>query len=419
MAEGAIFCALFLVVFCGGIDYGRENSVNQGAMMNARKLQAAMAFLLVLVLGASVQAGLSEDDVYLSAIQQFNQHDWENARKSLQDFQTHFPDSRWRWGVKLRLADLEPDPEIAEKLYREVIVQKDNAEWGWDARWGLAAALYARGHYPEARAWFLELAQSRDVRRVRAQYYAGLSALALNQTDAARDAFSEILEHHRQAEVAGPAMISLGDAEIAAHHPDAARRLYNQYLQDKPEGELAGQAQERLRALEGAGNTPTALANFPKPVTLPTQPSPPVSAAGALPVAPRAKAKAAAPSKPLKDLVAAKVAIPAPTAVAEKVPVPGTRVFCVQVGAFSKLEYAQNMVRKMQSLGLTAFLQDTTALKEPLHMVRIGPFATRAEAEHQAEQLHQNEGMPALVVAGTAPAAGEKPAAPTTPRNKP
>jgi cell division septation protein DedD len=67
------------------------------------------------------------------------------------------------------------------------------------------------------------------------------------------------------------------------------------------------------------------------------------------------------------------------------------------------MEYAQGLVRKLQTLGLVAFIQDTKTMKDPLHMVRVGPYGTRPEAERQAAQLHQNEGMPTLVVPVAAP----------------
>jgi cell division septation protein DedD len=329
-----------------------------------------VAVLIILSWSAVGRAGTPEDDGYLAAIRQFNQHNWDQAQQSLRDFQTRFPNSRWRWAVKLRLADLETDPERAENLYREVIAQKESREWSWDARWGLAAALYSRGRYPQAREIFLGLAQSHDVRRILSLYYAGLCALALNQTDAALEAFSEITDHHPQAEIAGASLIALGDVELAAHHAENARIWYQQYLKEKPEGELAAQAQAKLQSLEDVGNTREALSNQLKPASI------------------EGKQKFAPP--------VFKAAVPSATPTSE-VPAKG-RTFCVQVGAFSKIEYAQGMVRKLQNLGLKAFMQESKSGKEKLHLVRVGNFATRAEAERQASQLNQNEAMPTLVV---------------------
>ena len=345
------------------------------------------AVVLPLIWMSSLQAGTTEEDSYLGAMQQFNQHDWDRAQRSLLDFQARFPNSRWSWAVKLRLADLESDPERAEKLYREVITQKDASEWAWEARWGLASGLYARGRYPEARELYKALSQSRDVRRVRAQYFSGLCALAINQPDAARKDFTEILDHHAQAEVAGAAMIALGDAEVASRHPDAAQRWYNQYLQENPEGELAAQARQRLQTPAEAGNTPAARAANLKPSFTPRV------------------------EKPATPVPVVKTATPLPKATAVTTPVAGGKMYCVQVGAFSKIEYAHGMVKKLQNLGLEAFIQDTKSTKEPLHMVRVGPFATRAEAERQAGQLTQNEGMPTLVV----PVASPRPVTPSLP----
>jgi len=390
--------------------------------MNVFKMRTSVAagVWLVLSLGVSSLAGTLEDNAYLAATQQFNQHDWDNAQKSFLDFQTHYANSRWRWAVKLRLADLEPDPERAEKRYREVMAQKEAVEWGWDARWGLASALYARGRYPDARELFQGLAQSRDIRRVRAQYYMGLCALALNQLKAARESFTDILEHQPQAEVAGAVMIALGDVELADNHPDLARHWYNQYLQEKPEGEWAAQAQERLKAPEGTGNTLTPVADISKSLLVAEKPNAVLPVSKAVTVLPTVKTASRVPTLlATKTVAPTKVPTSEPMVVAVKLPVAGSRTYCVQVGAFSKLEYAQSMMRKMQGLGLTVFIQDTKSTKEPLHMVRIGPFTTRGEAERQAEQLHQNEGIPTMVVAQSAPLFEKKLPIPTTSRGKP
>jgi cell division septation protein DedD len=377
--------------------------------MNVLKLKMTAAALLLF--SGFCLANTPEDDAYLAAVQQFNLRDWDHAQQSFHDFQTHFPNSRWRWAVRLRLADLESDPGRAEKLYREVMAQREAPEWAWDARWGLASAEYGRGRYAPAREIFLGLAQSRDIRRLRAQYYLGLCELALNRPEAARDDFAGIVEHQPQAEVAGAALLAWGDAEAAARRPDAARRHYQDYLQAKPEGVLAAQAREKLRALDGGGNTPAAAAEkIPPPAAVPVKVSAPAVVSDKIP--------APVPtSKPLppKAAPAPAPAVSAPAAMTPDVPAaPGKRAFCVQVGAFSKMEYAQGLVKKLQTLGLAAFIQDTKTMKDPLHMVRVGPYASRAEAERQAVQLRQNEGMPTLVVPVAAPS---PPAAPL--RKKP
>ncbi|NTV51736.1 MAG: hypothetical protein HGA76_01795 [Candidatus Firestonebacteria bacterium] len=360
-------------------------------MSNAAGRIGAVAAMLVQLSGIAVQAAVTEDELYLAAVEQFNQHDWEHAQQSLGDFQMRYPNSRWRWGVKLRLADLESDPERSEKQYREIIKQKEAPEWAWDASWGLAGALYARGRYMEGREIFGNLAQSRDVRRVRALYFSALCALAVNQTDAARDMLTEIVEHHPREDVAGAAMLALGDMELSALRSDAARRWYSQYLLTRPEGELAAQAQEKLRAAEAGGTTSTAVMTELSPTASLVKLSAPARAG---------KTVSGGPDKP---------ALP---------PTTESQTYFVQAGAFSKMDYAQALVKKLRKLGLSAFILDTTpAGKAPLHLVRVGPFTARSEAQRQGTQLNQNEGITALVVSVPAPPHSAVPD-PTSPQRK-
>jgi DedD protein len=131
---------------------------------------------------------------------------------------------------------------------------------------------------------------------------------------------------------------------------------------------------ERARAL---------LESRPVAVAPASPPSPPAPAAAAAPTAP---AQAAAPAAPATAATAAKPAAPA----AE------TR-FVVQVGAFADRAAAQKTRERVEQLGLKTYTQVVETAGGPRTRVRIGPLASRDEADKVATKL-KAAGLPAAVL---------------------
>jgi DedD protein len=138
----------------------------------------------------------------------------------------------------------------------------------------------------------------------------------------------------------------------------------------------------------------------------PTKPSasmpvPKVAAAPvpAEPVAP--KAAAPEPTPPAKVEPAPKAA---PTANAQApaspnpAPVEATGRFVVQVGAFAEASAVREARSKVEKLGLTTYTQQVDTSNGPRTRVRLGPFATREEADKAAAKV-KAAGLPGAVLA--------------------
>ena len=111
----------------------------------------------------------------------------------------------------------------------------------------------------------------------------------------------------------------------------------------------------------------------------------PVPAAPAVPVAsppPPAKAEAtkADPDKP-------------PTAEAKD----GAARFVVQVGAYADVDKAREVRRKLEKAGLKTYTHVAETKEGKRTRVRLGPFATREEADKAADKAKQLEFTPAVL----------------------
>lgn len=300
----------------------------------------------------------TEDDRYQQAVALFNQRDWDNARAALNDFLKTYPRSRWLPAVKLRLADLEADPARAEKAYKDIMQEAGPSEWGLDARWALANHQYMLGRYTQAADLFLAVAQSQDPRAARALFLAGLCQQALKADRSAKETFQRATGRFPDSPWAGAAWLALGDLEAEGRHYPEAVAAYDQYLKAFPQGELMQQALEhKARVLESQGRHAQARAvkaSLPKPV------------AAAAPAADQGTREAAG--------------------------------FTIQVGAFSRQEYAAKLKQKLIGLGYSAYTMETRSNEELFHQVRVGHYRQREAAERAAAQLEQKEKLPALIV---------------------
>ena len=72
--------------------------------------------------------------------------------------------------------------------------------------------------------------------------------------------------------------------------------------------------------------------------------------------------------------------------------------WAVQVGAFGSAESARKLVGDLKKDGLTAYVAPLNRNGKTLHRVRVGPVASRAEADKLAVRI-KGRGLPASVVA--------------------
>jgi DedD protein len=130
-------------------------------------------------------------------------------------------------------------------------------------------------------------------------------------------------------------------------------------------------------------------------------------APAAAPLAPP-PAPAAAPTREPREVAPPIVAPPsqavlAPAAPSEPLPsvgsapAAGTR-FAVQVGAFSQSSEAEKLEAQLKRKGLPAYVQPSTGAPDSRWRVRIGPLASRDEADRVATKLKTQDKLPVWVL---------------------
>lgn len=146
-----------------------------------------------------------------------------------------------------------------------------------------------------------------------------------------------------------------------------------------------------LDAGPAPASTPQATA-VAAPVTtqaLPPEPAKPVQAPA--PVATKPVATAPKPTAPATKPVEATKPAEAPKPAAASVG------FAVQVGAFSKPADANAMRDKLRAGGFSAFVEQVSTDKGTLSRVRVGPVASRADADKLKAQVAARTGIDGMV----------------------
>lgn len=91
-----------------------------------------------------------------------------------------------------------------------------------------------------------------------------------------------------------------------------------------------------------------------------------------------------------------KPAAPAPTVAASK-PAAANVGFAVQLGAFSNAAEANTMRDKLRAGGFSAFVEQVKTDKGVLNRVRVGPVASRADADKLKSQVSAKAGIDGMV----------------------
>jgi len=153
----------------------------------------------------------------------------------------------------------------------------------------------------------------------------------------------------------------------------------------RPAGSAALEAEQNRNWNPNAGlsTRPAAAAALPGPEAAAPAAAP--AAAGATPTA---------PADPLAQLIEQRMAAvaspPAAAAVADI-------SYFVQAGAFGSAEEAQAQRARLAMLGLDASVSERQQNGRPLFRVRLGPFATQAEADAIGQRLQAQNVDTALV----------------------
>ena len=96
----------------------------------------------------------------------------------------------------------------------------------------------------------------------------------------------------------------------------------------------------------------------------------------------------------------------------------GTRSYTIQIGAYAARSLAESLLARMQAKGYAVDMTaDPDASGKQLFKVRLGQYASRAEATQAAVAFHQKEKLPYFITkSGIDTAAG--PASRTAPAKK-
>lgn len=112
----------------------------------------------------------------------------------------------------------------------------------------------------------------------------------------------------------------------------------------------------------------------------------------------RASAVRAAPAQRTSAPVQ-RTAAAAPRRAAPRAPTPPAGRFSVQVSAFARADSARSMADELRANGVPAQVVDTRS-GNARYKVRVGPLATKAEAQRMAQRLTRERGLETWVVAG-------------------
>jgi len=141
-------------------------------------------------------------------------------------------------------------------------------------------------------------------------------------------------------------------------------------------------------------STPVAAAAQTAPVR--SEPLPPEPAKPTAP-APKPSAPVATTPKPAAPTVkpAAATVVPKPTTPAA--PAASGVGFAVQLGAFGRVEDANALRDRARAAGFSAFVEQVRTDKGTLNRVRVGPVASRADAEQLKAQVASKVGVAGMV----------------------
>ncbi|MCK5219437.1 SPOR domain-containing protein [bacterium] len=331
-----------------------------------RLILIIFAFSVVTLPAGFCQAknGMNRDEEakYSQAIKLFNQHEVKSARQALTEFQKVYPGSRWKFAVQLRLADLEPAPAEALKMYNEVLTQAGQGEWEREARWGLASSLFVLGRYKETLVHMLKMTHENENPWCAPAFcLAGQCQMALKKYPEAQALFSSLIERYPQSPWVGRALAGLGDAELGNKNIPASLKAYNRYLREFPKGDLSHLVlHKKARVLDQQNMKDESAQVIHELVTR------------------------------YSDSYEAQQARNRLSNVLKK--------FTIQVGAFSQSEYAAKLEKKLRQQGYNAYTLRTKGANGDFYQVRVGSYTSREFADKFAEKLHKKEKLPFIVM---------------------
>ncbi len=263
--------------------------------------------------------------------------------------------------------------EEAADTYREYLEryagQSDEAE----TRYWYGSSLLAAGKGEEAMGQF-EKSLALDPEgpwAPKSRLARGSLFLKQRRYDDAQKELLVILDRHPHFGEQNQVFLKLGRAFEAAGMPREGRASYRTLLDRFPKSMEASEARDRLAAIDRAYPR---LAGGKKPSLWPEAP-------------------ATATPFPTATAVVARVPLkPTPTAAP-----PSGRPFRVQVGVYTRLEFARETMKKLEKWKYKPTLLTVGGAKS-VYKVRVGHFADKEQAAREAKNIKRKIGLPTLVV---------------------
>ncbi|MCX7698889.1 MAG: SPOR domain-containing protein [Candidatus Goldbacteria bacterium] len=104
-------------------------------------------FIIILLFISFLGYGQDEEKYYLSAMEAYNTKNFDRAKTLFEEFNTKYPDSKYKPSVLLKLAELQTDFIISEKLFNQVIKDYKDSEYEAEAIFELGRIYFGKGEY--------------------------------------------------------------------------------------------------------------------------------------------------------------------------------------------------------------------------------------------------------------------------------
>ena len=295
------------------------------------------------------------------------------AREKLSAYLSSHPDSP---KALFYLGRTETDGARAQEVFRMFLAKYPKNELADDALFQIAQYYYARGFYVTARQHLLRLLETYPKSDLgdRALYRLGLTFLATDEFEAARARFMEVMAQHPKSSRIPYAKMGIVDAYFGEARYEEAVRVAERLLTEEKADTIKSNVLYVLsQCYEKLGNKEKAEASRRR-------------------IAEECPESYEATLVGLPPQRVKRVSVDSAQGIRE------TKPYTVQVGAFGNAANATRLAHKLTADGYEARISTKTVEESVLHLVWVGAYQTRKEAETAAEGLHRTEGLECRVV---------------------
>jgi len=314
-----------------------------------------LAVLLAVAVTAAASVALAvatPEDLFRDAEASFQAGDAAQAGDKLAEFRTRYPSHLLYWKASLMWARCAPDPDEAVRRFT-LVAEKAPAGTKAECEMDLASLYMVTDRFIEAEAalgaWLV--AHPTDERAEQAAYLRGICLAELGRESEAEMVLMPVFQKGTHPPYRALAGLTLASARFGRGLFTDSRAMYNSLV----------------RAMWAADVRPQALLGAAKCATELWRPT-------------ENRALLARLIKEYPDTEEA-------TEAREVMKVPARAKIWVQIGAYSRPDFANAEKAKWEAKGYTAALGVSRHGSLKLNILLLGPYATRAEAEKAARTL--------------------------------